>query len=254
MRRFTAALIIIALAMLLFSGCTSKRQLASIEMRLDNLEKSNARIEAEVGQLDSLYRAQEQSQRAFLASLQASIAAFQESLGQLDYKLTDLNERIGKIEQMPRLRQTEPVAVVGDSAMDTLEQPVTEVDPAVIFNSAYRNLLGGNQQIAVLGFSEYITSFPNTDLTDDAQFWLGECYYQMDPPQYDQAKGEFQKILSNYPDSDRKASSMFKLARCHEELKEADAAIRLYREIIDGFPQSAEANRARVQLEGLGEK
>jgi tol-pal system protein YbgF len=254
MRKFTALLITVALAMLFFSGCASRRQLDSMDIRLGNLEKSNARIEAKINQLDSLYRAQEQSQRTFLASLQATISAFQESLGQLDYKLTDLNERIGKIEQMPRLRQTEPATPVGDTVNDTIPKPVTEVDPAVIFNSAYRSLLAGNQQIAVLGFSEYITSFPNTDLTDDAQFWLGECYYQMDPPRYDQAKGEFQKVLSNYPNSDRKASATFKLARCNEELKETDAAIRLYREIIDNYPQSAEANRARVQLEGLGEK
>ena len=47
---------------------------------------------------------------------------------------------------------------------------------------------------------------------------------------------------------------MFKLARCHEELKQTESAVRLYREILEGYPQSAEANRARVQLEGLGEK
>ena len=158
MRRYTAVLIVIALATLLFSGCASRRQLESMDTRLGSLEQSNARIEDKINQLDSLYRAQEQSRRAFLASLQASISAFQESLGQLDYKLTDLNERIGKIEQMPRLRQTEPVVAAGDSSVDSTEQPVTEVDPAVIFNSAYRSLLAGNQQVAVLGFSEYIAS------------------------------------------------------------------------------------------------
>jgi len=250
MRLLIKALGILSLGIFLLSGC-SRQQLARMEVKLADLERSNSEIESKVSRLDSLYREQEQSQREFLASLQASISEFQQSLEQLDYKLSDLTDRIAKLDRMPRVRQTEPAA---DSTADSAQQTVTEVDPAVIFNSAYRSLLAGNQEVAVLGFREYITSFPGTNLTDDAQFWLGECYYQMDPPQYDSARIEFEKVLTNFPESDRKAGAMFKLARSLEELGETERAIALYRQISEEYPQSAEANRSRIQLEGLGEK
>jgi len=248
MRRIMFLLLIPAFLLMLVPGCSSRRQLARMEAQLDYLEQSNANIEHKVSELDSLYRAQDQSQREFLASLRASITAFDERLAQLNYKLDDLIDGLERIKP-PESKPFDPI-MPGDST----QKPQTEVDGGVIFNSAYQSLLSGNVDIAIMGFTQYISSFPNTSLTDDAQYWLGECYYMMEPQNYLKAKEEFRQVLDKYPDSDRKAGAMFKMARSLEELQETDSAITLYRETISKYPQSPEANRSKVQLEGLGEK
>lgn len=247
MRKIIFLLIAPALLLMLVPGCSSRRQLARMEAQLDYLEQSNANIERKLSEQDSIYRLQVQNQ----ASLEASISNFQERLSQLDAKVTDL---MNLLERMG----TQPVPVVKQpdtpTQADSSEQTQAEVDGGIIFNSAKQSLLAGNVDIAILGFTEYITTFPKTKLTDDAQYWLGECYYMMEPQDLAKAKEEFQKVLDKYPDSDRTAGAMFKLARSLEELQQTDSAIALYRETINKFPKTPEANRSKVQLEGLGEK
>jgi tol-pal system protein YbgF len=250
MKKYQIALIILAVGLLLLPGCASRRQINKMETQLDYLERSNSNIEQKLNQLDSLYRAQQQSQQEFLAQLRASISTFEERLDQLNYRLVDLDDRIAKIASRPGL--STPVTMAPDTTQDSTKQPATAVDANVIFNSAYRELLAGNNEIAILGFQEFLKSFPNTDLTDDAQFWLGECYYTMNPPDYQKAKMEFQKVVDNYPNSDKLTIAKFKLARSMEELKETDPAIKLYQEIIKQYPNTPEATRSKVQLENMG--
>lgn len=251
MKKYQIALIILAVGLLLLPGCATRRQMTNVETQLDYLERSNANIEQKLNQLDSLYRAQHESQQTFLAQLRASISTFEERLDQLNARLVDLDDRMERLASRPGLSR--PVTMAPDSLQDSTQQTATAVDANVIFNSAYRELLAGNNEIAILGFQEFLKSFPNTDLTDDAQFWLGECYYTMDPPNYQKAKMEFQKVVDNYPKSDKLTIAKFKLARCMEELKETDAAIALYREIIKQYPNTPEATRSKVQLENMGE-
>ena len=251
MRKLIFLLLAPALLLMLIPGCSSRRQLARMEAQLDYLEQSNANIERKLSEQDSLYRAQEKNQREFLASLQASITDFEERLNQLDSKTTDL---ITLFEQYGNQQPVQPVRLDSAEVSDSGKPVQADVDGGIIFNSAKQSLLAGNVDIAILGFSEYITTFPDTKLTDDAQYWLGECYYMMEPQDLPKAKEEFQKVLDKYPDSDRMAGAMFKLARSLEELQQTDSAIALYRETINKFPQTPEANRSKVQLEGLGEK
>lgn len=252
MRKFYLILIILSAGLFLLTGCASRRQLDKMETQLDYLEKSNANIEQKITELDSLIQVQEESQRQFLAQLRSSITTFEQRLEQLDYKLVDLTDRINTLAEQPALVTQTPVQDT-TAGSDTTTEASTTVDPKVVFNAAYKSLVAGNNEIAILGFEEYLKSFPNTELTDDAQYWLGESYYNMDPPDYQKARMEFRKVVDNYPESDRMASAKFKLARSLEELGEQAEAIGIYREIVGDYPQTAEANRSKVQLEGLGE-
>ncbi|NIP43371.1 MAG: tol-pal system protein YbgF [candidate division Zixibacteria bacterium] len=253
MRKSYLILIVLVAGFFLLTGCASRRQMNKMEAQLDYLEKSNANIEQKVNELDSLIKVQEESQRQFLAQLRSSIATFEQRLEQLDYKLVDLNDRIDRLAERPALVTTTTPSQDTSAASDTSAGTSTTVDPRVVYNAAYKSLVAGNNEIAILGFEEYLKSFPNTELTDDAQYWLGESYYNMDPPNYEKARVEFQKLVDNYPQSDRMASAKFKLARSLEELGEQAEAITIYRQVVDEYPQTAEANRSRVQLEGLGE-
>jgi tol-pal system protein YbgF len=255
MFRKSGYLLITLLALIVMTtGCASKRQADRILIQVDSIAQRTEIIEQKIIRLDSLTQAQEESQRQFLARMESSITEFEDRLEELGFKITDLNDRIGLLQRSGAGVAQLPVQEESDTVEDTTANAQTAIDPNVIYNSAFNNLQAGNHQIAILGFSEYITSFPKTDLADDAQFWLGECYYQQNPPKYEQAAEEFSKVVDNYPESNRMAGARFKLARCHEELGQREKAIDLYRKIMTEFPNTAEANRAKVQLSGLGEK
>ena len=66
----------------------------------------------------------------------------------------------------------------------------------------------GNYDLAVLGFRQYLESFPDTELADNASYWIGESYYSQG--KYQQAIREFDGILRRYPRSDKLASGLLK--------------------------------------------
>jgi TolA-binding protein len=57
----------------------------------------------------------------------------------------------------------------------------------------------GNYEQAILEFQK-VFAYPNSNKYDDAQLKLGLCYMQLN--NYDRAKGEFDKLLREYPSSE----------------------------------------------------
>ncbi|NOZ95262.1 MAG: tetratricopeptide repeat protein [Acidobacteria bacterium] len=78
-------------------------------------------------------------------------------------------------------------------------------NPDQLYRSAYQDYMRGNYQLAIQGFQEYIKRYPKTDLTDNAQYWIGECYDALG--QEDDALKAFSTVLDSYPTSDKGAAA-----------------------------------------------
>src|SRR5207247_10471685 len=46
-----------------------------------------------------------------------------------------------------------------------------------IFYQAYNDLVQGNLDLAIQGFTSFVTNFPASEKADDAQYYIGEAYY-----------------------------------------------------------------------------
>lgn len=104
-------------------------------------------------------------------------------------------------------------------------------------------------QEAEAAFDAFLRTNPNTDLSDNAQFWIGECRY---------ARGEWRKALeaftatvARYPQGNKVPDAMLKAGKCLEELGEPAQARDTYREIGKRFPATAAAVIARERLDAL---
>jgi tol-pal system protein YbgF len=119
-----------------------------------------------------------------------------------------------------------------------------------IFNEAFNDLVQGNTDIAVQGFSSFVTSFPTSEKADDAQYYIGEAYYNSN--KLPQAVAAFTKVLADYPSGDKVASSLYKRGLAELALKEKDNALEDFKSVFQRYPNSPEASLARNQLESLG--
>ena len=101
---------------------------------------------------------------------------------------------------------------------------------------------------AVKGFATILSDSPGSDLADNAQYWIGECYYGMG--RFRQALTEFTKVFA-YRNTEKDDDAQLKIARCYLSLGEKDRALMALRKLIDEYPESEYVANARREIRYL---
>lgn len=84
-----------------------------------------------------------------------------------------------------------------------------------------------------------------------AQFMLGQLLFRQ--KKHTEAIRTYYEVIYGGRDYPRwQADAVFEAARCFEELKKPDQAIKLYRELLEKYPDSEKAPEAKTRLETLG--
>ncbi len=123
------------------------------------------------------------------------------------------------------------------------------LDPAQDYQRAYQDFIKGRFEMAKMAFRDYITQYPDTDDTDNAQFWLAECYYKTSD--FETAAREFQKVYTLYPDSNKIPDAKLKEAFALVALERNDEARGLLEDVIANYPGSSAAESAKIKLNAL---
>lgn len=246
--------ITVLVAALLVSGCTSSRKLDEMQLQVSVLEKQNLAIEDKLIAQDSLSRSLLEALQTFKARTEFADKAGDARFDELSAKLNDVIDRIERLQQSfagleQGLMRAPIVSGEEDSLGDTTKAGLRYVDAQRLFDRAFKDMASGDYSLAILGFGEYIKTFPETDLTDDAQFWIGECHYRQD--NFAAASREYAKVESDFPDSDKMASALYKLGRCAEQSGETARAREYYESTVARFPDTQEAELAAQKLQNL---
>lgn len=102
---------------------------------------------------------------------------------------------------------------------------------------------------ALLGFKRFIEAYPQSDLADNAQFWIGECYMGLE--QYEQAILAYQEVIKKYPKGNKVPNAMLRQAGAFYEIKDKISSRLLLKKIIKEYPNSSEAKIANTKLKTL---
>ncbi|RMD85537.1 MAG: hypothetical protein D6815_01620 [Candidatus Dadabacteria bacterium] len=103
---------------------------------------------------------------------------------------------------------------------------------------------------AIQFFRDFIHLDSSSPLADDAQFWIAECYRRkgMDTA----AIKEFNQVVLRYGSGDRGPAALLQLAAIFSKIgDQVDARLSLQK-LINRYPRSAEAGRARAWLHQMG--
>lgn len=241
-----AALIVL----LAVTGCTSTRQFEEMQLQVNVIEQQNRAIEEKLISVDSLGHSLLEALQVFKARTEFADKAGDARLDEISAKLNDVLDRIERLQQsVAGIQQgliKTPAESGQDSASDTMTAGFTYIDAKKLFDRAFKDMASGDYSLAILGFNEYVKTFPETDLTDDAQFWIGECHYRQQD--FTGAATEYGKVERNYPDSDKMPSALYKLGRCYEELGETAKARKYFEDTAARFPDTQEAELAVEKL------
>jgi tol-pal system protein YbgF len=95
-------------------------------------------------------------------------------------------------------------------------------------------------------FAEYVRRFPKAANAASARYWMGECRFER--REYRLAIREYEKLLTDYPQSRKIPDALLKLGLAHERLGAAAQAKEYFRRVVASYPDSALAELARARL------
>ncbi len=127
--------------------------------------------------------------------------------------------------------------------------PVSAQDPKSAYDAAFGALKDGRYAESARLFQQFITQFPNDELTPNAYYWLGESYYVTQ--NYPVSLDTFRKLLAQYPNSQKAPDALLKVGYCQYEMKQWDQAQATLNQVLQQYPNSTVANLAQGRLRAL---
>jgi tol-pal system protein YbgF len=99
---------------------------------------------------------------------------------------------------------------------------------------------------AVPAFQSFLSQYPNSELTDNAHYWLGQLLYNQQ--RYELAKEQFEQVVDKFESSPKRADSLLKLALIEKSIGNLNAANIRFQQTVDEYPDSTSAREAARQL------
>ena len=154
----------------------------------------------------------------------------------------DLDDRIRALEQAAVV----PAPVATPAATPPSALPVPGGTDRQNYEAAFELLKQQQYQAAGAAFGQFLASFPDSQLADNAQYWLSESYYVTD--QFEEALSQFQVVLSRYPRSRKLPDALLKIGYSNYELGRWAGARSALEKVRDDFPDSTAARLAEQRL------
>ncbi len=168
----------------------------------------------------------------------------------LENKIISLTNSFNELMAMPSTTpsisrpaiEQKPSAQISSSGVPAKMDYETYKQHYIDALSSYQN---GDFMGAIDDFEGLIRNDSQNDYADNAQYWIGECYYALD--EYGRAVEAFRKVI-NYPDSNKADAAQFKIG--YSYLNSGDKA-RGYDELerlLDMFPDSSYRDKVKQIL------
>jgi len=209
---------------LMLGGCFNRQRYNNFNWQLDSLRYYTTKQSKEMTQLrvDLYTKTDEMAEK---------IEMLNTRLNESESQLTRMNEKLVKGNK---------------TVADSFEASSVSPEARMIYESAYLNYVKGNYNESIDGFRSYMKIAPESPLSDNALYWIGECCYAMGKRQ--DAVNIFNKLINGYPESNKKPVALYKTGIIYEEAKELKTAKMYFEKVIKEFPNSPEAVLAKNRL------
>jgi tol-pal system protein YbgF len=142
----------------------------------------------------------------------------------------------------PRAQSSSAAPPAGQApASPVLEGKREPVTPAVqaLYDRGYTLYHQKHFVDAEASFQRFLQAEPNSELADNAQYWIGECRYSRGDMRG--ALAAFRETVSRYPAGNKTADALLKSGMSLENLGDKEAARNTYQEVLRRYPGTAVA-------------
>ncbi len=261
------------------AGCAMQSDLVDVQLDLDKMKERQARIEKSLesaGRLPPEEKGRQVDLAARVEQLASELQVIQGRVEELGFNVSNLS---GKVDQQmlsdtgrrideleARLLSLEREARAGGGAASSetgrgegpsdSQQPGGRlvlpgrvpggVGPADAYNLAYNDYVAGRYDLAITGFGEFVKRFGTSSLVPNALFWMAESY--AGKKDYKHAVEIYQRLISEYPKSERTPAALLKAGIAYDELGDRAKAKVYLKRVLEEYPRTNEANLAKNRL------
>jgi tol-pal system protein YbgF len=214
----------------------------TIADQTQTLLKSNATLVAKVDQIEDK-----------IQSAQGATEQTNYRLDRMTQQLTQTQHDVDELKAAAARAAAAPPAAPMPSGGEMTVQPsagAPSEDPMQTYQSAYRDYQRGNFDLAIAGFRDFAAKNPNSELSGNAAYWIGESLYSQ--KKYREAIQQFDSVVTRYPRSDKVAGALLKKGYSYIALNEKSQGIVQLQYVVHEHPTSPEAALARQKLKSLG--
>lgn len=231
----------------------------SLAGKLDTLNKlleqagaSSARSATLAEGLDRGMKEQQKALNAPVATLNTKVDKLTE---EMTYLKESLNEALQKMNRLQGQMTDLSNAVKLMQAPPAPPGPVAGTPPAGmtadgLYKEAISAKQAGSLDFALQQFNDYLKYYGQTDLAVNAQFYIGEIYYQQG--NLDEALKAFDAALERYPENNKTLDAMYMKGLTLAKMNQKAAAANEFQEIVKKSPNSEIGRKAAAQLRALG--
>lgn len=213
---------------------------------MDQNTDSMNKVTAAITSLQTTLQKQQSDSGGHAEQISSQIQALNDSLDELKARLAKVGKQLEDIQAAQQNLNSQP-AQTGPAATPPQAQGPP---PDILYNNALRDYNGGNNDLAMQEFADYVKYYPTTDLAGNCYFYLAEIAYRKGD--YQTAAKDYDQVLQNFPTGNKAPSAELKKGFALIELGQRDDGVAALRHVIARYPRSNEALQARDRLRKLG--
>lgn len=130
-----------------------------------------------------------------------------------------------------------------------LARKVNVEEAEVLYNRGQDLFMAGDFVGAKAVFKEFVDSYPDHTLSDNALYWLGESYYS--ERDYKKAVLIFEDVVKRYPSENKAPDALLKTGYSYMELDEPEKARDAFSTLLSRYPDTEAARRGRKKYKEL---
>jgi tol-pal system protein YbgF len=251
----------------------ARNDIDSMKTRLFSIDRDLASVREEskvsVGAIEKGFKADVSAVRKMSADIQASIDSTKSEMMALNGKLDDTATAVKKpAEDLARYREDADKRIVAleeqilkqQILVDSLTKKMAELakvkkdeptssSPDALYLKGLDSLKAGDVVTARDQFTKFLEQNPKHDLAANAHYWIGETYYS--EKNFEPAILSYQEVIKSYPGKDKVVAAMLKQAMAFEAIKDSKSAKFVLKKLVEGFPKSEEARKAKDLLKEI---
>jgi tol-pal system protein YbgF len=106
-----------------------------------------------------------------------------------------------------------------------------------------------NYDDAIPAFQVFLSTFPSSNYTDNAHYWLGQLLFNKQD--WDGARQQFESVVNKFADSPKRADAILKLGMVEKSVGNKAEAKRLFEQVVAEYPDATPSRLANEQLKSL---
>lgn len=252
MKQFLSILVVLLVAAAA-GGCASttqmERDVAQIKYEIVTLKNRMAALEDTGSPMRKDLAAVNLRMDEMLSEVQQAQGAIDETTHAVQRDIQEIKQRLSVLESsasQPRSFDTLPEPHSSPAPVT----PTRQQDAEEVYAQAYDIYKQGLFDEARRAFEKFLKQFPQTEYSDNAQFWIGEAYLKQE--KYEQAILAYEEVVKNHPGGNKVPDALLKQGLCFKAMGDGDSARIILQRVIESYPGSSQAEAARRELEQRG--